>query len=150
VQHREHDFGGRTTARVLVCWNSPAVVDDRDRSVDVNRDVDLVAEYGQRLVDRVVYDFIDQVVSSGRSGRPDVHGRTLTDGLEALEDLDFVRTILLLQSVLFELYALVGICHFCVLRLPFAVAVNTNLTGERSTDNGERVCHTLIGIITYV
>ena len=70
--------------------DAAAVVDDRDRPVDVNRDVDLIAEAGERLVDRVVDDLVDEVVQPGRPGRPDVHRRPLADGLEAFEDLDLV------------------------------------------------------------
>jgi hypothetical protein len=36
----------------------------------VNRDVDLIAEAGQRLVDRVVDDFVDEVVQSRRPVEP--------------------------------------------------------------------------------
>ena len=62
VQHRQHDFGGRPPARVLIGRNAAAVVDDGDRPVDVDGDVDLIAEAGQRLVDGVVDDLVDEVV----------------------------------------------------------------------------------------
>ena len=84
VQHGQHDFGRRLAAGVPVDRNAAAVVDDGDRVVDVDRDVDLVAEPGQRLVDRVVDDLVDEMMQTGRAGRPDVHGRPLADGLEAL------------------------------------------------------------------
>ena len=90
VQHRQHDFGGRLAARVQVDRNAAAVVDDGDRAVDVHRDVDLVAEAGQRLVDRVVDDFVDEMMQPGRPGRADVHRGPLADGLEAFENLDLV------------------------------------------------------------
>ena len=93
VEHRQHDFGGRPAALVHVHGNAAAVVDDRDRAVDVDRDVDVLAEPGERLVDRVVDDFVDEVVQPGRPGRPDVHRRPLADGLEAFEDLDFVGAV---------------------------------------------------------
>ena len=73
--------------------NAAAVVDDRDRAVDVDRDVDLIAVPGQRLVDRVVDDFVDEMVQAGRTGRADVHRRPLADGLEPFEDLDLVGGI---------------------------------------------------------
>ena len=73
--------------------NAAAVVHDRHRIIDVDRDVDLVAVAGERLVDRVVHDFVDEVVEPGRTGRADVHRRTLADRLEALEDLDFVGAV---------------------------------------------------------
>jgi hypothetical protein len=60
----------------------------------VDRRVHLIAEPGQRLVDRVVDDFVDQVVQAGRPGRADVHRRALADRLETLEYLDFVCGIL--------------------------------------------------------
>ena len=64
---------------VLVDRNAAAVVDDGHRAVDVNRDVDLVAEAGQRLVDRVVDDLADEVMQPGRSGRADdIAGRLRT------------------------------------------------------------------------
>ena len=94
VQHGHHDFGGRLAARVKVDRNAAAVVDDRDRAVDVNRDVDLIAEARQRLVDRVVHDLVDEVVQAGRTGRADVHRRPLADGLEPFENLDLVGGIL--------------------------------------------------------
>ena len=73
--------------------NAAAVVDDGDRAVDVNRDVDLIAEAGQRLVDRVVDDLVDEVMQPGRPGRPDVHRRPLADRFEPFEDLDLVGAV---------------------------------------------------------
>ena len=67
VQHGQHDFGGRLAALVPVDGNAAAVVDDGDRVVDVDRDVDLIAEAGQRLVDRVVDDLVDEMVQSRRA-----------------------------------------------------------------------------------
>ena len=44
VQHREHDFGRRLAALVHDRRGCRAVVDNRDRVVDVDRDVDLDAK----------------------------------------------------------------------------------------------------------
>ncbi len=93
VQHRHDDFGRRFPARVLIDGNTAAVVDDGDRVVDVDRDVDLVAEPGQRFVDGVVHHLVDEVVEAGRTRRPDVHGRPLADSFQPLENLDLVRTV---------------------------------------------------------
>ena len=93
VEHRQHDFGRRLAALVPIDRDAAAVVDDGDRAVDVNRDVDLIAEAGQRLVDGVVDDFVDEMVQPGRTGRPDVHRRPLADGFEPLEDLDLVGAV---------------------------------------------------------
>ena len=78
---------------MLIDRDAAAVVDDRDRVVDVQRDVDLVAVPGQRLVDRVVDDLVDEVMQPGRAGRADVHRRPLAHRLEAFEDLDLVGAV---------------------------------------------------------
>ena len=96
VEHREHDLGGRPLLlRVLVDRDAAAVVDDGDRLVGVDRDRDLVAVAGERLVDGVVDDLVDQVVKAARPGRADVHARPLADRLEALEDGDLAGGVVL-------------------------------------------------------
>ena len=93
VQDRQHDLGGRLAACVPIDRNAAAVVDDRHRVVDVDRDVDLVAEPGERLVDRVVDDFVDEMVQPRDAGRADVHGGALAHRLEPFEDLDLVGAV---------------------------------------------------------
>ena len=60
--------------------------------------VDVLAEAGQRFVDRVVDDFVDEMVQAGRTGRPDVHRRALPNRLESLEDLDLVGAVVVCAS----------------------------------------------------
>jgi hypothetical protein len=93
VQHRQHDFRGRPPAFVHVHRNPAPVVHHSDGVVDVDGDRDVLAESGQRFVDRVVNDLVDQVMQPGRSRGPDVHRRALPDGLEALQHLDFVGLV---------------------------------------------------------
>ena len=93
VQDRQHDLRRRLAAGVLIDRDAAAVVDDRHRPVDVNRDVDLIAEPGERFVDRVVDDLVDEVMQAGGPGRADVHRRPLADRLEPFEDLDLVRRV---------------------------------------------------------
>ena len=94
VEGGHHDLGGRLLLlRVHVDGNAAAVVDDGDAVVRMQRDEDLVAEAGDRLVDGVVDDLVDQVVKATRTGGPDVHTGTLADRLEALEDGDVPRVI---------------------------------------------------------
>ncbi len=89
VQARQHDFRGRALLdRMLVDRDAAAVVHHRDRLVIVDRDGDLTTEAGQSLVDRVVDDFVDEMVQTLGTGGPDVHRRPLADGFEAFEDLD--------------------------------------------------------------
>ena len=54
---------------------------------------DLGAEAGERLVDGVVDDLVDEVVQAHHAGRADVHARALADRLEALEDGDVLRVV---------------------------------------------------------
>ena len=73
--------------------DAAAVVGDGDRVVGVDDDLDLVGLAGQRLVDGVVDDLVDQVVQAARAGRADVHARALADRLEALEDGDVLGAV---------------------------------------------------------
>ena len=93
MEHGQHDFGGRLAAGVLIDGNAAAVVDDGNRAVDVQGDVDLIAVAGERFVDGVVDDLVDEVVQSLRTGRSDVHGRALAHGLQPFEDLDLVGAV---------------------------------------------------------
>ena len=88
----------RLARLVHVDGNAASVVDDGDRVVAVDRDVDLIAVPGQRLVDGVVDDFVHEMVQPGRPGRSDVHRRPLPDGFEPFEDLDLVRAVLCRSS----------------------------------------------------
>ena len=57
----------------------------------VTSTLDAVA--GQRLVDRVVDDLVDEVVQPADAGRADVHAGPLADRLEALEDGDVLGVV---------------------------------------------------------
>jgi hypothetical protein len=65
-----------------------AVVDDADRSVLVERDVDFVTVAREGLVDRVVDDLVNEMVESTVARGSDVHRRTLPNGLEPLQNLN--------------------------------------------------------------
>ena len=110
MKHRHHDFGRRPAAFVLIDRDATAIVDDRDRSVDVNRDRDVAAEPRQRLVDGVVHHLVHEVMKSRRTCRPDVHGRPLPDGLEAFKDLDFVSAVVVGSGR----YTPAGVCQICI------------------------------------
>ena len=78
---------------MLVDRNAAAVVDHRHGIIDVQRDVDLIAVAGQRFVDRIVDDLVDQVMEARRTGRTNVHRRPFADSLQPLEDFDLVRAV---------------------------------------------------------
>src|SRR5262249_10253055 len=63
VQHRQDDLERRPLLHfVHVDWNAAAVVDHRDRAISVDGDQDIVAFAGERLVDTVVDNLVNQVV----------------------------------------------------------------------------------------
>ena len=99
MEHRQYDFGGRTAVGHRIDRNTAPVVHDRDRVVDVDGDVDLVAESGQRLVNRVVDDLVHQMMEPGRSRGSDVHGGPFTHGLEAFKNLDLVGPVIVDRAV---------------------------------------------------
>ena len=93
---RGHDDLGRGLVPVL------AMVVDRDATTVVGHTTAAVGEQchvdprglaRHRLVDRVVDDFVHEVVQSGRSRRSDVHARALAHGLEALQHGDVLGRI---------------------------------------------------------
>jgi hypothetical protein len=79
---------------VHVRRNAAAVVDDADRVVEVNRDADFRTETGERFVDRVVDDLVDEMMQPGRPCRADIHRRALANRLKAFEDLDAVCAVI--------------------------------------------------------
>jgi hypothetical protein len=78
---------------VFVNGNSPTVVDDSHAAISEQRDVNGVTVTGKCLVNRVVYDLVDEVVKAPRPGRANVHTGTLTDSLQPFEYLNVSGTI---------------------------------------------------------
>ncbi len=89
----DHFQGAHFFDRVRVDRDAAAVVEHDDGVVLLERDVDLVAMAGQRLVDRVVHHFVDEVVQAVRAGRPDIHAGTLADMLQSLQYLYVFRRV---------------------------------------------------------
>ena len=95
VQLGEHDLGGRQLlGGVDVNGNAAAVVDHGDAVVDVDGDLDAVALAGERLVDGVVDDLIDEMMETPLGGVSDVHAGALPDGFQPLENLDLVGFVI--------------------------------------------------------
>ena len=98
VQDGQDDLDGRLAALVHVDRDAAAVVDDRDAVVLVDRHVDVVAVAGERLIDGVVDDLVDEMVQAALARAADVHARAHADGLEPLEDLDLLGAVVGLDS----------------------------------------------------
>ena len=94
VEDGQDDLGrGALLLGMLVDRNAAAVVDDGDRFVGVDRDLDVVAVAGERLVDGVVDDLVDEVMEAARARRADVHARALAHRIEAAEDRDLTGRV---------------------------------------------------------
>ena len=89
VQDRHDHFdSGLVLRRVLVHRDAPAVVAHSQAAVGQNRHLDVVADPGQRLIDRIVDHLVYAVVESAFTRRSDVHARAFADGFETLENGD--------------------------------------------------------------
>src|SRR3954471_4690488 len=94
VQDGEHDLEGRPALLLHERHgDAAAVVDDRDRVVGMDRDLDGARVAGERLVDGVVHNLVHEVVQAAHPGRPDVHAGALADRFEALEDGDVLGVV---------------------------------------------------------
>ena len=90
VQHGEHHLQrGTSRLRLHVHGDAAAVVGDGDGVAGVDGHGDIRAVPGQRLVDGVVHDLIDQMVQSAGAGGADIHTGALAHRLQALQHLYF-------------------------------------------------------------
>jgi len=81
VEDRHDDFHGGAVVLLVGVDRYPApVVGDGHRPVLVDAHLDGVAVPGQRLVDGVVHDLVDEMMEAASVRRADVHRRTLLDG----------------------------------------------------------------------
>jgi hypothetical protein len=63
VQFGQYDFGRRNLfSRMDVNRNAATVIDHRDAIIDVNGDLNRVAMADKRFIDRVIDDFVDEMM----------------------------------------------------------------------------------------
>ena len=65
----------------VVDWNAAAVVDYGDGVVDVDRDVYAISIASQSFVNRIVDNFVDEMMQPHLSRRSDVHRRAKPNSL---------------------------------------------------------------------
>ena len=102
MQLGHHDLRGGNFFAVdvhVVDGNAAAVVDHGDGVIEVDGDFDLVGVTGERFVDRVVHDFVHQVVQTHFAGRADVHGGTFAHRFHAAENFDGVGGVVSVAAV---------------------------------------------------
>jgi hypothetical protein len=99
--------------------DAAAVVHHPDAAVGQQRDIDRVAVAGQRFINGVIYDFVDQMVQTARTGGTDVHARPLADGFQTFEDGDVAGVVMRAVVALCHcgfcagVFQLVVLCHSC-------------------------------------
>ena len=97
VQNGEYHLKSRLTLLfVPVCRDTATVILDRDRVVLVDCYIDVVTVACESLVDRVVYYLVHKMVKTLLADVANIHRWSLTYGLQAFEDLNIRRRILLL------------------------------------------------------
>jgi hypothetical protein len=97
VQCGEHKLDrGSLLHRVHVNRDAPAVVDHPDPTIGKQRHLDLRGVPRHRLVDRVVHNLPHQMVQATLAGGADVHARAFANRLQALEDGDRLRGVVVL------------------------------------------------------
>ena len=89
VQLRHHHLRSRLLlALVVVNGNPAAIVDDRDGIVAMDNHIHTGTMSGQRFVDGIVNNFVDEVVQSHLTGGSDVHCRAFADRFEPFQNFD--------------------------------------------------------------
>ncbi len=89
MEGRHDDLGRGSFFRgVYVYRDSAAIIADGDAVIVVDEYVDAGAKTSDRFVDGVVDYLVDEVVEAIGTRRPDVHGRSFPNRVEAFEDLD--------------------------------------------------------------
>ena len=109
MQRRHHHFqGGTLLLGVFLHRNAAPVVHDAHRAVFVDGRLDPVAVPGQRLVDRIVHDFVHQVVEPAEAYVPYVHGRALADGFQPFKHLNVFGAVPVFGDVYLLIHCLIG------------------------------------------
>ncbi len=94
VQDCQHDLEGAALLLLVQAGrDAAAVVGNSDRIVWIDDHDDVVAEAGERLVDRVVHHLIDQMVQTARTDVAYIHGGALAHRFETFQNLDTVGRI---------------------------------------------------------
>ena len=89
VQYRHDHLSRRHTLFMLLSRNATPIITDAYGFIGVNDNIDLVAVSGQRLIDRIINNFENHMVQAcAVIGVTDVHARTLSYRIKALQDLN--------------------------------------------------------------
>ncbi len=75
------------------CGDTPTVIDDRDGTIIVDRDIDVRGKARHDLINRVVNDLVDKVMETSRICTSDVHSGPFTDSFKSFQCLDTVSVV---------------------------------------------------------
>jgi len=97
VEGRHNHFEGAAFfGRVDIHRDTASVIPNRNRTILVNGHDDGITVPGEGFVNRVIDDFIDQVMQSSDANIADVHGGAFANSFQSFEDLNIGSSVLLL------------------------------------------------------
>jgi hypothetical protein len=103
VEDGENNLYGRLTfGGVNVDGDTAAVVNDADAAVFAHEDFDVITVTGERLINRVVDDLIDQVVKTTGTGGSDIHTGALANRFKAFKNLNITCAVIGFCGLLFR------------------------------------------------
>ena len=122
VQDGHNNFNGRFADLMHFNRNPAPIIDDGDAVIFSDFNKDMVTVTGQGLIDRVIDDFINQMMEPTGTDTADIHAWPFANGFEALQDLDLLCPIFTVDGdFLFYRFLIVFFSHG---NLPNCVSVN--------------------------
>ena len=121
VENGEGDFaGGFLFDGMDIDRNTAAIIRHGDGVIDIDNDFDVAAVAGERFVNGIVDDFIDEMVEAAFMCVANIHGRAFADGFQAFQNGDLRGIVFggIGRRRLWLLWLLRGLWRFvCRLRL---------------------------------
>ena len=105
VKHRKHDLQSRAMLLLVhTRRDTTSVIFHPDGIPWKNAYIDIRTEASHSLIYTVIHHLIDQVMQTSLGDVTYIHRRSLSNGLQAFEDLNTVRTVLFFS--LFDFFCL--------------------------------------------
>ena len=93
VEHGESHFHGGSAGAVEIHGNAAAVVQHGNAFVLMDGDKDLGAVAGQRFVNAVIDDLIDEMMKTAFAGIADVHTGANADRFQSFQNLNLLGSV---------------------------------------------------------
>src|SRR5437763_15814462 len=101
MQFGHHDLGCGDLFAIKIHWldgYAAAVIDYGDRIINMNRALNFVGMPSEGFVNRVVDDFIDQMMQSELASGANVQSRTLPDSFHPAENLHGIGVVVTIAA----------------------------------------------------